>query len=127
MFRLSSLSQRGHRIAGLGLLLIVPALALCLGGILQGWLGATRFNSTLETLKLDSLLFNPVVLLGGLFLAFVLNLVPVVRVRWDDGSLTGTIQLRGKLLNLAILAGVGLLVGVIFLYLLAENFRIFPR
>jgi hypothetical protein len=76
---------------------------------------------------LDSLLFNPVVLLGGLILAFILNLVPVARIKIADGSLTGTIQLRGKVSNLGVLAGVGFLLGIIFLYLLAENSGIFAR
>jgi hypothetical protein len=127
MERRSSQLQPDHKLAGLGLLLMVPALALCLGGALQSFLGAAEFNDTLETFKLDSLLFNPVVLLGGLFLAFVLNLVPVARLKIADGSLTGTIQLRGKVSNLGILSGVGFLLGIIILYLVAENFQIFAR
>jgi len=122
---LSDVSRQDHRIAALGLLLIVPALILCFTGILQSLLGTSQFNDTLAIFKLDSLLFHPVVLLGGLSLAFALNLITVARLRIQDGSLTGTIQLRGKLLNLGLLACIGLLLSIIFLYLLTENFQIF--
>jgi len=124
MQKLSSLTRQNHKMAGLGLLLIIPALILCSGGLALSLLGMNAFSNAIN---FDLFIFNPLVLLGGLFLAFVLNLLTVAQVKIQDGSLTGTIRLRGKELNLGLLTCIGLLLSVIFLYLLAENFQIFAR
>lgn len=118
------LSQPNVRLAGVGLVLIIPALILCAAGVTQVLLGMNGFSSAIN---FDLLIFNPVVLLGGLFLALALNLLPVMRVKFQDGSLIGAIKVRNNVLNLSLLTFGGILLGVIFLYLLAENFYTFAR
>ena len=124
MRKLSPLSQQNYKMAGLGLVLIIPALILCTGGLALSLLGMNAFSSAIN---FDLFIFNPAVLLGGLFLAFILNLLVVAPVKIQDGSLTAAIRLRGKVLNLGLLTCIGLLLSIIFLYLLAENFQIFAR
>ena len=121
---LSSLSRQDRKIAGIGVFLIIPALILCAAGVAQSLLGLNGFSNAID---FDSLVFNPAVLMGGLFLAFALNLLTVARLKFQNGRLTGTITLRGKLLNLGLLTFISLLLGTIFLYLLAENFQVFAR
>ncbi|MCZ6485356.1 MAG: sigma-70 family RNA polymerase sigma factor [Acidobacteria bacterium] len=55
------------------------------------------------------------------------NQQEVIRLKFQNGSLTGTLILRGKLLNLGLLTFISLLLCTIFLYLLAENIQIFAR
>jgi hypothetical protein len=124
MEKLLHLSQPNVRLAGVGLVLIVPALILCAAGVTQVLLGMNSFSSAIN---FDLLIFNPVVLLGGLSLALALNLLPVMGVKFQDGSLIGEIKIRNNVLNLALLTFGGTLLGVIFLYLLAENFYIFAQ
>ena len=111
-----------HRLAYVGFFLILPALILCLGGILQSALGVRQFN---EAINFDLFVFNPVIIMGGLILAFGLNLIPVIRLKYEDGTLIGLIKIRGNLLNLSLIVLISTVLSVIFLYLLAENFQIF--
>ena len=89
---------------------------------MQSVAGSTSFN---DVVNFDLFIFNPIIILGGLALAFGLNLASVARLRFQDGSLVGTIKFQGKFLNLGLLTFVGLLLGIIFVYLLAENFQVF--
>jgi hypothetical protein len=74
-------------------------------------------------------LVHPLPLLLGLSAALILNLSTAVSVRsrCENGSLLGgvAIQLKARLLNLAVVAIALLLVGAIALYLFVENFA--PR
>lgn len=112
--------------AVIGFVLIIPALILCLGGILQSFLGNPQFN---EAINFNLFVFRPVVILGGLALAFALNALAVFQVSFqrEGDSLVSTIKVRAKFLSLGLIAlSVGL-VSIIFVYLLAENFHIFAR
>lgn len=118
------MKQNNIRLAAIGIILILPALTLCVGGILQSGFGLSQFN---EAINFDMLFFNPAVLIGGLGLAVGLNLWPVVRIRFQDGNLVGTVKVRDSVANLGLIALISLLTGIIFLYLLAENLQIFAR
>jgi len=122
--RRNFMKQNNIRLAAIGIILILPALALCVGGILQSGFGLSQFN---EAINFDMLFFNPAVLIGGLGLAVGLNLWPVVRIRFQDGNLVGTVKVRDSVANLGLIALISLLTGIIFLYLLAENLQIFAR
>ncbi len=117
-------SQNGVKLAGFGFVLIIPSLLLVTGGILQSVFGASHFNDAIDFL---SFLFNPAIILGGLMLAFGLNLIPVMRIYFREGKLVGMVKVQGRLLNLGLITAITLLTAVIFLYLLAENFQVFAR
>ena len=115
---------RPERVALLGVILMAPALVLVFGGLLQSLFGPTGFNNAIDH---DLIVFHPVILLGGVFLALIINLLLVVRIQIRDGTLIGVLQVRGYLPNLTVVAATGLISGVISVYLLAENLQIFAR
>ena len=98
-----------------GFVLLLPACTLVLSGLLG--------------LDPPSAFVHPVVLLGGLMAGLVLNVSTAVsaKARCKHGSLLGgvMIQVKGRLLNLAVIAIALLLAGTIALYLFVENFA--PR
>jgi len=106
---------RHLRSAALGLFLTVPALTLCISGLL-------KFNVPLP-------LIHPVLVVGGLLSALLLSLFPIAaaHARIENGALISdlSIRLKGSLPNLGVaLLSLGLL-GLIALYLFVENFQ--PR
>jgi hypothetical protein len=110
--------NRDARSAAAGFVLLLPAIVL----VSTGLLGIER------PAALD-VLVHPVLVIGGVAAAFVLNALSVLRVRFgrDDGSVVGTVALRvhGSALNLAVLAMDGVLFAIITAYVFVENFR--PR
>jgi hypothetical protein len=102
-------------LAVVGLALVLPACLVCLSGLL-------RF-------PVPDALIHPALVMGGLLIALVLNLVPVLRAKWqrEDGSLVGVVSLRweGALPNLAVVTTGLLLLAAIAAYLFVENFQ--PR
>ncbi|MDX1521580.1 MAG: hypothetical protein R3264_08135 [Anaerolineae bacterium] len=116
--------DRSIKLALAGAILVIPALLLVFGGVLQSGFGITRVN---DALNFDLFLFHPGVIMGGLLLAFALNLLPVVRINYQDGVFISTVTVRDRLLNLGLIGGIGFMAAIIFLYLLAENFQIFQR
>ena len=114
--------DRSNKLALAGAILVIPALLLVFGGVLQSGFGITRVN---DALNFDLFLFHPVVIMGGLLLAFALNLLPVVRLSYQEGVIISTVTVKDRLLNVGLIGGIGLMGAIIFLYLLAENFQIF--
>ena len=103
---------------------MVPGLVLVTGGLLQSIFGLSGFNNKIDY---DLIVFHPVILLGGVFLALIINLLHIVQIQVRDGALIAVLRFRGYLLNLTVVAATGLISGVIFVYLLAENLQIFAR
>lgn len=103
------------RVAVLGFVLLLPALVLVSSGVLA--------------LERPDALVHPMLVMGGLLLAFALNALPVFRVRFghEEGALVSTVslRLRGTVLNLTALSLSCLLLATITVYLLVENFQ--PR
>jgi hypothetical protein len=62
--------------------------------------------------------------LGGLLLAFVLNLLPAMRLRFErqPEGLTGVITLKPVLIHWAVVGMCLLMVGIILIYAFFENF-----
>lgn len=114
--------NRNSKLALLSSVLVLPAFLLVLGGVAQSGFGTTKIN---DLLNFNLFLFHPIVIMGGLFLAVVLNLLPVVQLTYKDGVLVTTLTIRNRLLNLGLLGSVGALFTIIFLYLLAENLHLF--
>jgi hypothetical protein len=116
-----SVMQNGNRIAFFGFALSIPALTLCFGGVLQS-LGLPQVNNAIDY---SVFMFNPALLLGGLTLAFCLNLLSVTRISYQDGSLVSELRIKGRFLNLSQIIFCLLLFSIIFLYFLAEELQLF--
>ncbi|MGH2606839.1 MAG: permease prefix domain 2-containing transporter [Anaerolineales bacterium] len=124
-------TKSGVRQALLGLVLIAPALLLVITGVLQsaGVLSeaAARGLADPATGLLRGL-YHPAVILGGLLLAFALNVRPVLRVdlKRHAQTIVGTVTVRGRLWNL-ISVGLALaLLGGILGYAFVENYKVVP-
>jgi len=110
------------------LIALIPALLLVIPGIMQSGLGYLGPNDALDTMfaKAPSLqiLLSPIVLLGGLLLAFILNLTPAIKLRFErqPEGLTSVITFKPVILHW-IFVGISLLiVGMILVYAFFENF-----
>ena len=113
-----------NRLAVGGLILALPALTLCTLGLLQSLFGLETASNLTDTL---GVLIHPVVILGGVALAFFINLWPALDVDYqsDEEAFSLKITVRRYWSNLSIVGLTLLLVSIIFVYLLAENFGIF--
>jgi len=103
------------RLATVGVFLIIPALALCLSGLL-------KFHVPYS-------LIHPALVIGGLIGALAINLFPIAsaHTHLEDGNLVGALSMkvRGSLINLCVAFLSLALLGVIALYVFVENFQ--PR
>jgi hypothetical protein len=98
---------------------------LVAGGILFS-LGFTGLNDLYDRLNLMNTLFHPALIIGGILVAIGANFFRVFGfdLKREDGDLVGSVIVRGKALNLA-LVGLCTLVGAaILLYGFVENFRV---
>jgi hypothetical protein len=124
-------TKSGVRQALLGLVLIAPALLLVVTGVLQsaGVLSDSQGRSLADQATgLLRGLYHPAVILGGLLLAFALNIRPLLRVdlKRQPQAIVGTVTVRGRLWNL-VSVGLALgLLGAILTYAFVENFRVVP-
>jgi hypothetical protein len=102
-------------LAAFGGLLVVPALILCVSGLL-------KFN-------VSYWLIHPTLVIGGLVCGLAINLLAVThfQAHLQNGNLVGalSIKLRGSLMNLCVVALSLCLLGTIALCLFVENFQ--PR
>ncbi len=125
---MKTLSKRDKQFFVFGIFLLIPALLIGVTGILHSVFGILApMNNMFDYLYSSPLLawiVHPVVILGGLTAAFILNALPVLQisVRNQEEALVGSLTIRkGYWLHLGILATAVLFVLVIFLYLLVEN------
>ena len=118
---LSKTMNRNSKLALSSSVFVLPAFLLVLGGVAQSGFGTTRIS---DILNYDLIVFRPIVIMGGLSLAVVLNLLPVVHLTYEDGVVVTTLTLKKRLLNLALLGSIGGLSAIIFLYLIVENLPI---
>jgi hypothetical protein len=102
------------RLAAFGVFLILPALALCLSGLLK--------------FDVPSSLIHPALVIGGLVGALAINLLPIANAQThlENGNLVGalSIKLRGSVINLCVASLSLALLGVIALYVFVENFQL---
>ena len=129
-------SSRHRRLAALvGLVAVLPAAALVVGGLLTTLSENEALVRVLETTLFDldgffyRVVLHPVTVLGGLALALALNLIPLLRIDVEGSADTAraSIALRLRRTHLAI-AGGGLALLVLILgYSFTENFDVVPR
>ena len=111
----------------ISLIALIPALMLIIPGISQS-LGYMKPNNAMDNLYANApyleILRSPVLLLGGLLLAFILNLLPALTLRFERGSagLTSVITFKPVLLHWAFIGMSLLMVGTILVYAFFENF-----
>jgi len=112
----------------ISLISLIPALLLVIPGIMQSGLGYLGPNDALDTMFAKApalqILLSPIVLLGGLLLAFILNLTPAIKLRFErqPEGLTSVITFKPVILHW-IFVGISLLiVGMILVYAFFENF-----
>ena len=103
---------------------MLPALLLVTSGLLFTVFALPQLSNALD---FDLFIFRPLVILGGLAVAFGVNMFPLVRGQRVDGSLAGTLRLQGHFVQLTLVVLTGLISAVIFVYLLAENLNVFIR
>lgn len=107
----------------IGLIAVIPALLLVIPGLMQSGLGITKINDAISE-NVPQAVLQPAILLGGLLLAFVLNVIPAIRFRFEQQpeGLTSVITFRPVLLHWIFVGMSVLMVGIILVYALFENF-----
>lgn len=115
--------QDSKKMALIGFVFTIPALILVTSGLLFS-LNMPAFNNLLESIGFFELA-HPVFILGGAAFGILLNLLPLVRFRFEDGALINTVMLKDHALNWGYLILAAGLLAVLFLYLMAESFQIF--
>jgi hypothetical protein len=125
--------KKNTRLFLIGLILVLPAMLIVIPGLLQSGLSSLALNDAIDAafarLPVLELLIHPIVILGGLLVAFLLNAWQVIDVHLDrePGRVVGRLGVNLYPLHLGmVLFSLGI-VGIIFLYLLAENFQIFAN
>ncbi len=110
------------RAALLGAALMIPAIVLVTGGVLQSVFGLNGFN---DAINYELVLFHPLIIIGGIIAGLAVNLRVIFLCQVKGEWLIGTLRLPGHWANVAIIAAALLTLIVIFIYLLAENLQIF--
>lgn len=127
MLRQEFFFQKRKTLAAIGFLSSIPALFFCTAAILVAFVGLESLNPILG--NYSSFLDNPVLLLGRLTLAFVLNILPLFRfaITSDLSEVTGVLMLKNRMQNIVVvLLSCGLL-GMLLTYAFVENFQVIPR
>src|ERR1700730_1618879 len=102
-------------LAPVGALLVLPAVLVPAAGALS--------------LDPSSPLLHPVVVLGGLLVALLLNAMAVFRLHFqqDDAGFLGSVRVLARWPNLAVVVVTGVLAAGLLGYGFLENFRIVAR
>ena len=117
------------RLAIIGLSLTLAPLYFVAANVMKYEVGVPILSGPLEYLYADPRIFHwfnifsPILFLGGLFLAILCNLLPIVRfnVRREADRIVSTITFKSHLLNLAVIGLSGLLLSILISYVLVEN------
>lgn len=122
-----------NRMAWAGLALVLPLTYFVSANILKTIFGAGFLAAPLERLLVypeAQRVFNqlsPWIFLGGGALAFILNIVPLLRISFEreDDEVTAVVTLTTRWWNLLIVASSAAVLLVMFVYLFVENFGLF--
>jgi hypothetical protein len=95
-------------------------------GILFSVFGLSMASSITDTM---GIFVNPVIILGGIFLAFVLNALTTIQIRItsEKDTVSMNIRVRKFYINWGIILLTGTLAMIILLYGFVENFQMIPR
>jgi len=126
--------RRRRLVAMVGVLAALPAALLVASGVLYSLSAGGATAQALDATLYDPqgfvfrVVLHPAVILGGLVAAVSLNLIPLLRLRFETraGTVSATIGLRLRLRHLVIAAaGLGLL-ATLLVYSITENFAVVP-
>jgi len=120
------------RAAGWGLVLLAPAALFLLAVMLKEGFGIGFLFAPVEALisQPDRLrvfnLVSPVVLLGGIAGALLLNSVAIgtLGVRWEENRLVGTVTIAPRTPNMALILAGCLMMAILLGYAFVENYSI---
>jgi hypothetical protein len=124
-----------NKMAGVGFALLIAPMLFVAAALLKYGLGLGFLFDPLDKALMsdpDRLrvfnLVSPVVFLGGLSLALMLNVHAVLRfnLRREDGTIVSTVRVEMKLANIAVVAMSSLLLGTLVGYFVLENFTYRP-
>ena len=112
--------------------LMLPALFLCVGGVLHSAFGLALANDLIGTILATAtgrILLSPVVVLGGVAATLAINFWAACRVYlgFDTGTVYVTFHVARALRPLLLIALAMLLGGTLLLHGLDENLRIIAR
>lgn len=130
-FQIMSTNLNNHNKSTLwiSLIAVIPAMVLIIPGLLQsglGYYGATDARDALfAAAPVLELLLNPIILMGGLLLAFAMNVFPALSLHFErkPEGLTSTITFKPILLHWVFIGVSFLMVGIILVYAFFENFN----
>jgi hypothetical protein len=129
-FQTMSTNLNNHNKSSLwiSLIALIPAMALIIPGFLQSGFGYYGANDARDALfaaaPVLEFLINPIILMGGLLLAFTMNVLPAMTLHFErkPEGLTSIITFKPVLLHWVFIGVSVLMVGIIFLYAFFENF-----
>ncbi len=121
---------KDYKLASIGFILVLAPLFFVSASLLKYGLGVGFLFDPLEAFLSVSQrrdvfnLVSPVVFLGGLALALVLNVYAILRINIvrEDSAIVGTVRLRVKLLNVAVIVVGSSLLVLLLGYAFLENF-----
>ena len=129
---IASLTKRDKQLLILSVLMLIPAMLVGVPGVIFSVFGvAAPMNTVFETLRSSvwlEWLINPLVVIGGIGLAFLLTAWPVVQLDFNNkqDQFVGSLTIRkGYWLHLGVLGTAVLFMLTIFIYLFAENIGFF--
>ncbi|MBI3004713.1 MAG: hypothetical protein HYY49_04785 [Ignavibacteriales bacterium] len=125
-----------NKLAAFGLILVFPAFFIVSFGLMNAsgfpapndWLTELIRTNAAAKWALDTFL-QPVVVLGGLFIALAGNLFTLLRIQIErqEFSMLATITLKDRARNAAMVGFSTFLSCAIMAYAFFENFQIVPR
>jgi len=129
------LSAKDRKMAGVGFVALSTPLFFVAASLLKYGLGVGLLFDPLdralmsdpERLRVFNLV-SPVVFLGGLGLALLLNVYAVLRLNLsrEDGTIVSTVRVEMKLANIVVVVVSSLLLGTLVGYFFLENFAYRP-
>jgi hypothetical protein len=131
-----SLSTREKQTFSISILCLIPVLLITIPGLFHSFFGQSTMMNAVSLFfsnnQFLSIFIHPVVIIGGLLIALLLNVMPVFNLSLanQEDRIIGAISLKkGYILQYTVISICFLIGLIIFTYLLAENFQLFqaPR
>ena len=131
-YNLSTSWLNTNRSLLIGLIVMMPAVYFVSANILKYGFGLSFLAEPLEVFYLDAEilkvfnLISPIIFLGGLSLAFLLNIMVMlsINISISSGKIHSTFSITPRIANLIIVFTCMLFIGTLLAYAIGENFMI---